>query len=274
MLHFVKMHGLGNDYLYLLGAVPQHAPVLARLLTDRQRSVGADGIIYITPPTTPAADFGMRIFNADGSEAMMCGNGIRCVGKYLYDRDYTDKTTLLIETKAGIRRLILHPDAQNPACIASVTAEMGTAIVENTQTLDTDHGSICVIPVSVGNPHAVIFTEDAERFPIQRLADVSSHPMFPGGVNAECAKVLSPTELRMRVFERGSGLTFACGTGACAVCAAAVHHGYCTADTPITVHLDGGDLTVSVQSDGQILMTGEAVTVFEGTMNDPEIPNS
>jgi diaminopimelate epimerase len=274
MLHFVKMHGLGNDYLYLLGAVPQHAPALARLLTDRHRGIGADGVIYITPPSAPAADFGMRIFNADGSEALMCGNGIRCVGKYVYDRGYTDKTTLLIETPVGNRCLNLHPDAQNPTCISSVTAEMGTAIVDDTQTMNTDHGSICFIPVSVGNPHAVIFTEDAEPFPDSLLAEVSSHPMFPGGVNAECAEILSPTELRMRVYERGSGLTLACGTGACAVCAAAVHHGYCAVDTPITVHLDGGDLTVSVRSDGQILMTGEAVTVFEGTMNDPEIPYS
>jgi len=270
MLHFVKMHGLGNDYLYLLGAVPQHAPALARILSERHLGIGADGIVYITPPTDPAADFGMRVFNADGSEASMCGNGIRCVGKYVYDRGYTEKTTLLIETQAGNRRLTLHPDVHAPNRIASVTVEMGTASVGDMQKIRADRESVCIIPVSVGNPHAVVFTEHAEQFPMELLAAISVCPAFADGVNAECAQILSPTEIRVRVMERGSGLTRACGTGACAVCAAAVRLGLCSAETPITVHQDGGDLTVTVQSDGQILMTGRADTVFEGTVDEPK----
>ena len=264
MLQFVKMHGLGNDYLYVYGTPPADAPALSRLLSDRHFGIGSDGMIYITPPNSPAADFGMRIFNADGSEAMMCGNGIRCVGKYVYDRGYTDKTALVIDTPAGLRRLTLHPDPENPAQIASVTVDMGIAIVGDAHTLAAHGQMLSVIPVSVGNPHGVIFTEDAEQFPMNLLAAVSTHPTFAGGVNAECARVLSPTSLRMRVYERGSGITLACGTGACAVCAAAVERGFSPADTPITVHLDGGELIVTVRQNGTVLMTGEAVSVCEG----------
>ncbi len=271
MLQFVKMHGLGNDYLYILGAVPDNAASLSRMLSDRHFGIGADGIIYITQPTDPAADFGMRIFNADGSEATMCGNGIRCVGKYVYDRRLTEKTELVIETPAGNRRLTLHPAPADPMQITSVTVAMGYAAVGVPIPLDTTSGDISVIPVSVGNPHAVIFTHDAEHYPMQTLAAVSAHQYFPDGVNAECAEVRSPTELRMRVFERGSGVTMACGTGACAVCAAAVRLGLCPADTPITVHLDGGILRITVHADGDVSMTGEAVTVCEGTVALPPI---
>ncbi len=265
MLPFVKMHGLGNDYLYVLGEPTADAPTLSRLLSDRHFGIGADGMIYITQPHDAAADFGMRIFNADGSEAVMCGNGIRCVGKYVYDRGYTAKTDLVIETPAGNRHLTLHPDPQNPARTAAVTVDMGHAAVGESVFLTIEGKNVCVLPVSVGNPHAVVFTDDALHFPMETLAAISRHPQFPDGINAECAQVLSPTDLRMRVWERGSGITLACGTGACAVCSAAVQCGLCSADAPITVHLDGGVLSVTVRRNGSVCMTGEAVTVCEGT---------
>ena len=264
MLPFVKMHGLGNDYLYVYGTPYANAADLSRKLSDRHFGIGSDGMIWITPPTDPkTADFGMRIFNADGSEAAMCGNGIRCVGKYVYDRRLSDKTTLTIETKAGLRTLTLHPDENRT--VTAVTVDMGIAVTEQPRTLSVDAATLIAVPVSVGNPHAVVFTDDADGFPMQLLAAVSTHSSFAGGVNAECAAMMPNGDIRMRVCERGSGITLACGTGACAVCAAAVARGLIPADKPITVHLDGGDLTVAVRADGHVFMTGEAVTVCEGS---------
>ena len=265
MIHFTKMHGLGNDYLFVYGTPPAGAPALSRVLSDRHCGVGSDGMIWITPPSSPEADFGMRVFNADGSEAQMCGNGIRCLGKYVYDRRLTDKTELIIDTPAGIRTLVLHPTPDDPSRIAAVTVDMGYAVVSEPITLDTGHGVVSAVCVSVGNPHAVVFTDDAAHFPMEVLTAVSEHRCFPDGVNAECAEMVSPTVIRMRVHERGSGVTRACGTGACAVCAAAVRHGDSPTDVPITVILDGGELTVTVGADGRIRMTGEAVSVCEGT---------
>ncbi|MBR5871078.1 MAG: diaminopimelate epimerase [Clostridia bacterium] len=265
MIRFTKMHGLGNDYLYVLGTPNEDAPALSRVLSDRHRGVGSDGMIWITPPADPSADFGMRIFNADGSEAMMCGNGIRCVGKYVYDHCLTKKTDLVIETPAGNRRLILHPSPDDTSVIASVTVDMQKATVGEKLALDIDGQMLTVIPVSVGNPHAVVFVQNAEHFPMEQLGKLSVHPYFPDGINAECAEILSPQVIRMRVWERGSGITMACGTGACAVCAAAVRCGLVSPDVPITVRLDGGELCVIVRQDGSILMTGEARTVCEGT---------
>lgn len=264
MLRFTKMHGLGNDYLYVYGTPTENAPALSRMLSDRHFGAGSDGMIWITPPTDDAADFGMRIFNADGSEAMMCGNGIRCVGKYVYDKGYTAKTSLVIETPAGLRTLTLHPDATDRTKIESVTVDMGSAVVGEERSLAVCDQTVFVVPVSVGNPHAVLFVDDAQRFPTELLGQISVHPAFADGVNAEGAQILSPTCIRMRVFERGSGVTMACGTGACAVCAAAVKAGFSPVETPITVHLDGGILHITVLGDGTIRMTGEAVTVYDG----------
>ena len=270
MIRFEKMHGLGNDYLYVYGTPPDNAPLLSRRLSDRHFGAGADGMIWITPPTDPQANFGMRIFNADGSEALMCGNGIRCVGKYVFEHGHTDQYSLVIETKAGLRSLTLHPDPAARTKISTVTVEMGAAFVGEALSLSVGAQIHAVIPVTVGNPHAVLFADDAEHFPTELLGAVSAHPHFPDGVNAECAEIFSPTDIRMRVWERGSGVTMACGTGACAVCAAAVHNGYTPHDTPITVHLDGGTLTVTVRGDGKIMMTGPAVSVYEGIV--PRIP--
>ena len=259
-MKFTKMHGLGNDYLYVFSEVPEKIAALSVRLSDRHFGAGSDGMIYIGP--SKIADFSMRIFNADGSEAMMCGNGIRCVGKYVYDKGYTDKTRLTVETLSGVKTLRLH--LQNGK-VDRVTVSMGKAETASPQTLEVDGEAVEYSPVSVGNPHAVIFCADAEAAPVTVLGpQLEHHPAFPGGVNVEFVQVLSARELRMRVWERGSGVTMACGTGACASTAAAVSRGYCMPDTPITVRLDGGALEITVSPDGEATMTGPAAFVYEG----------
>ena len=249
-MRFTKMQGLGNDYLYICGPVPEDVSELSRRLSDRHFGPGADGLIFIGP--SERADFRMRIFNADGSEAKMCGNGIRCVGKYVYDRGLTEKTDLLIETGSGLRRLLLHPENGK---VVSVTVEMGKARVE----ARADGGAY----VDVGNPHLVCFVSDAENVPLSELGPELCASV-PGGINVEFVRVLGPDRLRMRVWERGSGITLACGTGACASAAAAVSRGFCESGKPISVQLDGGVLRVTVEADGTVRMEGPAVTVYEG----------
>lgn len=260
-MHFTKMHGLGNDYLYVYGSVPENIAALSRRLSDRHFGVGADGMIYIAP--SAAADFQMRIFNADGSEARMCGNGIRCVGKYVYDKGYTDKKHLTVETLSGVKTLELGVSGGK---VRRVTVGMGNAEVSDEQSLSLSAcESVTLTPVSVGNPHAVIFVGDAEAAPVTALGPVlEHHPAFPGGVNVEFASLCGPNELRMRVWERGSGVTMACGTGACAVAAAAVKKGLVSAERPVTVVLDGGRLTVAVDAAMRLTMTGPAETICEG----------
>ncbi len=259
-MKFTKMHGLGNDYLYVFGEVPPDIAALSQKLSDRHFGAGSDGMVYISRSQT--ADFKMRIFNADGSEAMMCGNGIRCVGKYVYDKGYTDKTDLRIETLSGVKRLRLQVIG---GTVAAVTVRMGAAETQPERTLRVDGREIVYLPVSVGNPHAVIFTDDAEHIPLERLGPaIERHPDFPGGVNVEFVQPLSRERLRMRVWERGSGVTMACGTGACASAAAAVAKGICAADKPVGVVLDGGTLEITVARNRSVTMTGPAATVYEG----------
>ena len=262
-MHFTKMQGLGNDYLYVWGEVPENIEELSRKLSDRRFGVGSDGMIYISP--SARADFRMRIFNADGSEAKMCGNGIRCVGKYVYDKGYTDKTRLTIETLSGIRTLELF------VCFGKVkyvSVDMGIAEVFNDLSLSIDGVERVCTPVSVGNPHAVLFVEDIESVPVAELGQkIGSSELFPGGVNVEFVQILSQTEIRMRVRERGSGVTLACGTGACASAAAAVRKRLCSAEAPILVRLDGGTLTVEISNDMKVAMTGKAETVYEGEVS-------
>lgn len=258
-MHFTKMHGLGNDYLYVYGE-PTNPAELAVHLSDRHFGAGADGMIWISPSSV--ADFKMRIFNADGSEAKMCGNGIRCVGKYVYDKGYTDKKHLTIETLSGIRTLDLSVDGGK---VQSVSVDMGRAAAEEERTLTVCDISVVCTPVSVGNPHAVIFVEDIEKAPLTTLGPkLEHHKAFPDGVNVEFVQVLSKDALRMRVWERGSGVTMACGTGACASVMAAIQKGYCSYDTPIFVHLDGGVLQIQIAPDNTVTMTGPAETIYEG----------
>ena len=249
-MHFTKMHGLGNDYLYVYGEAPDDAAELSRRLSDRHFGAGSDGMIFISP--SDIADFRMRIFNADGSEAKMCGNGIRCVGKYVYDRGLTKQTELIIETGSGLRRLFLHPE---DGTVSSVTVEMGKAKVESR----AEGGYY----VDVGNPHLVLFTDDAGQETLSILGPKLCASV-PGGINVEFVRVLRQNQLRMRVWERGSGITLACGTGACAAAAAALRAGYCQRETPMKVILDGGSLQITVDRSGEIRMTGPAHTVYEG----------
>ena len=259
-MQFTKMQGLGNDYLYVYGEVPENIRDISTALSDRHFGAGADGMIFISP--SAAADFKMRIFNADGSEAKMCGNGIRCVGKYVYDKGYTDKTRLRIETLSGIKGLKLNVLGKK---VKTVTVDMGKAETGKEKTVTVGGDKITCIPVSVGNPHAVVFTGDINSVPVNSLGQkFQNHKDFPEGVNVEFAQVLSRTQIRMRVYERGSGITMACGTGACAAVAAAVSKGLCVKNTPVTVTLDGGNLEITVFDDFAVMMTGPAKTVYEG----------
>ena len=257
-MHFTKMEGLGNDYLYYFGALDDPA-TWARKLSDRHFGIGADGVITISPSTV--ADFKMRIFNADGSEAKMCGNGIRCVGKYVYDKGHTRKTELTVETLSGVRKLRLVVDGGKAV---AATVDMGVVTVGAAEDFAVCGRRVSAIPVSVGNPHAVIFVSDASAAPVDSVGPaLEHHERFPEGVNVEFVEVTGPTSLRMRVWERGSGITMACGTGACASAAAAVKAGCCPADTDLSVTLDGGVLHIRILSDGTAMMTGPATTICE-----------
>lgn len=260
-MHFTKMQGLGNDYVYLdgTGGWPEDLPGLARRMSDRHFGVGSDGLICVGP--SERADFRMRMFNADGSEGEMCGNGIRCVGKFVYDRGLTRKTALRIETGAGVREIFLHLKSGG---VTAVTADMGVPEVGQTQDLTVPAGTYRVTPVSMGNPHAVTFVEDPDQLDLAEIGpQVERHPSFPNRTNAEFASVLGPDRLRMRVWERGSGETMACGTGACAVLAAAVRAGLCGREA--RVELRGGALRLSWDAgSGHLFLTGPAVTVFHG----------
>lgn len=268
-MRFTKMHGLGNDYLYVYGEVPEHVAELSQKLSDRHFGAGSDGMIFISP--SEVADFRMRIFNADGSEAKMCGNGIRCVGKYVYDKGYTDKTGLTVETLSGIKTLML---AVAGGKVQGVSVDMGKAVAGDEMELSVGGRTVILTPVSVGNPHAVIFVDDMETAPLTTLGPaLEHHSAFPGGVNVEFVQVLSESELRMRVWERGSGVTMACGTGACASVAAAVRKKYCPYNRDVSVILDGGTLHIIIADDrvgdaGQaghtVTMRGPATTVYEG----------
>jgi diaminopimelate epimerase len=258
---FTKMEGLGNDYLYVYDDPDKYdAPALSVKLSERHFGAGSDGMIWIMPSDN--ADFKMRIFNADGSEAKMCGNGIRCVGKFVYDHGYTAKDHLLIDTLSGIKALDLKIE---DGVAVGATVNMGKVDVSEPKTIDAGGEQVTCRPVSVGNPHAVIFVDDAENAPLTTLGPkVEKHPAFPGGVNTEFVQVIDNHHLRMRVWERGSGVTLACGTGACASVAAAVAAGYCPIDEEVTVTLDGGDLHIKITDDGAAVMTGPATTVYKG----------
>ena len=259
-MKFTKMHGLGNDYLYVYGEVPGNAAELSKKLSERHLGAGSDGMIYISKSNI--ADFKMRIFNADGSEAKMCGNGIRCVGKYVYDKGYTDKKFLSIETLSGVKYLTLQITGGK---VKTVTVDMGQAKAEKPMDLTVNGETVSLIPVSVGNPHAVIFIDDIETAPLTTLGPkIEHHPNFPDGVNVEFVEVLGADKLRMRVWERGSGVTMACGTGACASVMAAMAAKFYHYDETVSVFLDGGTLKIQIAPDNTVQMTGPAETVYEG----------
>ncbi len=274
---FTKMHGLGNDYIYIdcfktpVEALPD-LPTLAARLSCRRFSVGADGLVLILP--SDVADARMRMFNADGSEGLMCGNAIRCVGKYLYERGLIspDARDITVETGSGVKALSLSVwDGKVGAVVTAVTVDMGMAEVSEEITVQKAGKHYRLIPVSVGNPHWVCFVDDLSAVDVASEGALLSAAV-EGGVNVEFAERVDETTLRMRVFERGSGVTLACGTGACATVAAAASRGICPPDTPITVLLDGGALTVIQATDGggagQIFMIGGAEFAFDGVWDE------
>lgn len=260
-MHFTKMQGLGNDYVYLdcTKEGPRDLPQLAQRISDRHFGVGSDGLICIFP--SEKADFRMQMFNADGSEGEMCGNGIRCVGKFVYDKGLTDQRELTVETLAGIKRLQL---SVSKGTVTSVTVDMGIPQPGEALTIRCGEREYRGIPISMGNPHFVFAVKSVKDFNLHTIAPLSlPNPSFREGVNVEIVEVLSPQILRMRVWERGSGETLACGTGACAALVYAVLEGM--AERSAAVRLLGGELQIRWdEADGHIYMTGPAVTVFEG----------
>jgi len=253
------MEGLGNDYIYLncLDGFPEDLSELAVRLSDRHFGVGGDGLICVGPGRD--GDFSMTMFNADGTKGRMCGNGIRCVGKYVYEKGLTRKQCLTIDTDAGPRELRLDVRGDR---VERVSVNMGRPEVSPPREVRLEGRFYPVQLVSVGNPHAVIFCDDPDQVDLEREGPrLESHPAFPGRVNVEFVTLLRPDYLNVRVWERGSGVTLACGTGACACFAAAQARGLCR--DRVTVRLPGGELEL-YREDGAVWMSGPARTVFEG----------
>ncbi|MDR2909191.1 MAG: diaminopimelate epimerase [Oscillospiraceae bacterium] len=273
---FTKMEGAGNDYIYF-NCFDTNIPdpeKFARILSHRRFGIGGDGVVLICPSKT--ADAGMRMFNQDGSEGLMCGNAIRCVGKYLYDNGIVRRETVTVSTPSGIKALTLFPKNGE---IERVTVDMGSPELTPTKipvklggdsvagrTVPIAGGLWKITCVSMGNPHCVVFCEDPDGLDLEMLGPLFEHdPLFPERVNTEFVRVISENSLQMRVWERGSGETWACGTGACAAAVAAVENGLCKKGAEITIHLRGGELTVRYTDNG-VFMTGPARRVFDGVV--------
>ena len=263
-IHFTKMHGAGNDYIYvdtLLYNIADPSAV-ARALSDRHKGVGSDGLVLIGRSPMAEADFTMRIFNADGSEAMMCGNACRCIGKYLYERGLTGQTQIRLLTPSGVKILELH--TADGSTVDSVTVDMGEPSFDDARLFIPYTG---ILPegsfISMGNPHYVIFVADADTADVAaRGRELETHAAFPQRANIEFA-AMRPDGIRVRVWERGSGITQACGTGACATAVAACRAGLCGRQTDII--MDGGTLHVEWrQDDNHVRLSGSAEFVFEG----------
>lgn len=274
-LHFTKMQGAGNDYIYVDCMREDIKLTAAQIeaLSRRRFGIGADGVIFIR--SSGVADGFMDMYNADGTSGAMCGNGVRCVGKYLFDNGYAKGPRVAVETRSGVKTLTMDVGADGRATGASV--DMGEArlrcadvpVLWDGDGLDVPVSvggtTYCACCISMGNPHAVLFVSDPDAVDLPALGpQFEHHPLFPDRVNTEFVSVLSPTLLKMRVWERGAGETLACGTGACAAAVAAVRKGYSAFDTPIAVSLRGGTLTITCHKNGRVTMRGEAVTVFSG----------
>lgn len=276
-LKFTKMHGAGNDYIYMNGISQEisNPSELAIKLSNRNFGIGSDGLVLILPSET--SDFRMQMFNSDGSEAEMCGNASRCVGKYVYDNGLTTKKEITLETKAGVKYIsLLDGDVRS----RKVTVDMGEPILNPelipvniaekpvlNYPLDIDGKIWKISCVSMGNPHAVVFTTGIKDLDLPLIGPkFEKHPVFPRKTNTEFIEVIDRQTLNMRVWERGAGETQACGTGACAAAVAAVLNDLC--DRHITIHLLGGDLEIEWKKENNhVYMTGEAVTVFEGVLS-------
>ena len=274
---FTKMQGIGNDYIYVNCMSGEYfdPAELSTVMSPRHMSVGADGLVLIC--SSDIADAKMRMFNADGSEGRMCGNAIRCVGKYLYDNGIVNKENISVETLSGIKYLTLTVENEK---VTYVSVDMGTAsfvpgsipVVSEDEVINrpiaVPSGEYRFTAVTVGNPHAVIYAEDIDSLDLGKIGpEFENNELFTDRINTEFVKVISGTHLQMRVWERGSGETWACGTGACAVVAASVKNGICSANTEITVTLIGGDLKIVCSDDYRITMRGAAVKVYDGVFD-------
>jgi len=278
------MHGFGNDYIYVncIDQCIENPSQVAQFVSDRHFGIGSDGLVLILP--SEVADFRMRMFNSDGSEAEMCGNAIRCVGKYVYDNGLTDKLKIKIETLAGIKVLDLTLDNGK---VSLVRVDMGEPILRPadipvdsdgdlfiSRPVEIDGETYKVTCVSMGNPHAVTYVDDVMKFPLEVVGPkMETHKLFPRKINAEFVQVIDRKTLKMRVWERGAGETMACGTGACAVLVASVLNNL--SDRKATIRLLGGDLYIEWnEADNHVYMTGPAVKVFDGEIDISGIDKS
>lgn len=276
-MRFTKMHGIGNDYVYVncFEETIENPEEVSIKISDRHFGIGSDGLVMIMP--SDKADFRMRMFNADGSEGNMCGNATRCIGKYVYDNHLTEKKEITLETRSGIKYLTLYPENGK---VQTVLVDMGKAILNPasipmkaegeefiSKPVEVNGKNVNITAVSMGNPHAVTFVDDVESLDLEKIGpDYENHPLFPERVNTEFAKIIDDHTVMMRVWERGSGETWACGTGACACAVACVKNGFFPYDKEITVKLRGGDLYITYKNDGTVLMRGPAETVFTGSI--------
>ncbi|MGN7164484.1 diaminopimelate epimerase [Paenibacillus cellulositrophicus] len=278
-MEFTKMHGLGNDFIVIYGekALPDNAAELALKWCDRYFGIGADGLVYILP--SEKADFRMRIINSDGSEAEQCGNAIRCVAKYVYDHGYVSSEQITIETLgAGVQPVTIHVDN---GLAATVTVDMGEPVLDGLSVpttidanpvvdapIEADGRQFRFTAVSMGNPHCVIYVEDAVNFDLSTWGPkLEVHPVFPKKVNVEFATVKDRGTVDMRVWERGAGPTLACGTGACATLVSSVLNGL--TDRSASIRLKGGDLFIEwSEKDNHVYMTGPAAVVYTGSVQD------
>ena len=273
MIRFTKMHGAGNDYIYInaINFCPANLPELSIEMSDRHKGVGSDGVVLIMP--SDKADFWMRMFNADGSEGEMCGNASRCVAKYVYDKGLTSKRKITLETLAGIKVLEITKVVDEK--VREVKVDMGepSFAPENIPTksncevidmpISTSLGTLNLTAVGTGNPHGVVIMDSVSDLDIDSIGpEIQNNELFPRKANIEFVRIINRNEIEMRVYERGSGETMACGTGACASVVATSRLGL--TDRRATVHLKGGDLQIHWAENNHVYMTGEAATVFEG----------
>lgn len=277
-MKFTKMQGIGNDYIYVncFEEKVDDPERVSQIVSDRHFGIGGDGLVLIMP--SDKADFRMRMFNADGSEGNMCGNATRCIGKFVYDNGLTNKTEITLETKSGIKYLTLYPENGK---VKTVLVNMGKAVLTPAdipmkaegesfinKPIEVLGSEVYITAISMGNPHAVTYVDDVMSLDLEKIGPAfENHPIFPERVNTEFIKVLDSHTIQMRVWERGSGETWACGTGACAAAVASVKNGYFKNGEEITVKLRGGDLFITYNTDGTVLMRGAAETVFTGEID-------
>lgn len=276
-MKFTKMHGLGNDYIYVncFTENADNPSEISKLVSDRHFGIGGDGLVLIMP--SQSADFRMRMFNADGSESEMCGNAIRCVGKYVFDNGLTSSQIVRVETLAGIKVLdmsikdgkveFVRVDMGEPILVPARIPVRSDKELFISESVIVDRKEYKVTCVSMGNPHAVTYVEDVDSFPLGAVGPLmENHSLFPRKINAEFVQVIDRNTLKMRVWERGSGETLACGTGACAVLVASVLNGI--SERRCTIKLRGGDLLIEWNiEDNHVYMTGPAVKVFDGEIH-------